>query len=137
MRRLLAIAAVAMIPTMARAEGFICAIEKMTGFSKKSGSWQTATFNVDDQKFVVRRSTRQTEQVKWEVVDLGRSNPIIWCKEDFNSVDNLFCDGIGEFRMNRKTLRFLYVYPFGYFFFEPGEEGANTPAIGIGKCSPM
>jgi hypothetical protein len=46
--------------------------------------------------------------------------------------------------MNKHTLRFLYIYPLGYWNDKlagsPDErvrEGGDTPAIAIGKCSPL
>ncbi len=138
MKRLLTIAAIAMLPTVASAEtGYICVLDKLTGFSYENESWVQSNFTPDP-KFVVRRPTRQySRPIKWEVARLGNGHASIWCEDDFNEADNLFCEGIGEFRMNRKTLRLVYIYPIGYIKFESGQENANNPAIGIGRCTSM
>jgi hypothetical protein len=61
---------------------------------------------------------------------------LIGCDADFDADGALQCHGPEEFRMNRNSLRFVYVYPYGYWN-HGSENGGDTPYVAIGKCSPM
>lgn len=124
------------------ADSYLCIAEHTAGFSFDGarGEWSATTFKTDAQ-FLISRAERKG--MVWEVKEIGSKNPVYVCGADFNEIGNLFCNGIGELRMNRKNLRFLTVYPVGYWtdkikgqedFFV---EGRNTPAMSIGKCSPL
>ena len=151
MTRLLTFAAFALLPALAWGEGYICAADMATGFAYRNGDWRQTEFKPVE-KFVVRRST-QVERpgmselwgipdAKWTVVELGKETPAAGCSDDFKANGDLSCHGALriEFRMNKNSLRFLYSYLGGYWDSTPGNESSeskDTPAIAIGKCSPM
>jgi hypothetical protein len=116
-------------------EGYLCAVDQAVGFSYQSGHWSQVVFHNED-KYVIARSSEA--RAVWEVKQLGERWALVRCAQDFNEADNLFCEGVAELRMSRKSLRFLYIYPNGYWTALPGEvEGENTPYMGMGKCSPL
>lgn len=49
------------------------------------------------------------------------------------------CEAIGQFRIDRETLRFLRTYFAGYTAYDSAgrEDTGNTPLIGMGTCSPL
>jgi hypothetical protein len=147
MPRLLALAVFALLPLTSWGEGYICAADMATGFSYKSGAWNSVNFEAD-RKFIVRPTTQAGQDAtptlppipnaKWDVVVVGDKHPSDVCPE-FDTAGNLVCRGpLSEFRMNKDSLRFLYSYLSGYWDRTPlGSEAGDTPYIAIGKCSPM
>ena len=122
------------------ADTYLCVVDAMTGFSidKNTNRWRTTNFTAE-KKVLFTRS--KSGKVAWEVTEVGSSLPDAVCEKDFNEGGNLFCSGLGEYKLNKQQLRFLYVYPFGYWDVDNKsdlfKEGRNTPAMGIGKCSPL
>jgi len=119
---------------------YLCVVDKMTGFSydKSTNQWKEANFKAD-KNFLITRSTNP--KISYEIKEVGSEISTSWCDEDFNESGNLFCRGFGEYRFNKDHLRFLYIYPIGYWDDDNKsdlfKEGDNTPALGIGKCSPF
>jgi hypothetical protein len=122
--------------------GFLCVMDKATGFSlSEQGSWQSTNFNVDKKYWVTRRAKQNAADPVagdffWVVTEVGREYPSYYCKQDFDNIGNLLCAGlwsIGDFMMNSKTLRFQSTYLYGYVV----EEKGNTPYLAIGKCSSL
>lgn len=122
------------------ADSYLCVAELATGFSYDGAKkkWKSADFR-SEKKLVVSRSKQKSHA--WETKEVGDSLPGATCEKDFNEAGNLFCSGVFDLRLNNRTLRFLYVYPIGYW--SDGDktgmskEGDNTPALVIGKCSPV
>lgn len=79
----------------------------------------------------------------YQVTQVGENEPTFWCKYDFNSYGLLHWQGIlgiGDFKFNKKNLRFMRAYIVGYINVIPGgtaKESGDTPMIEIGKCSPI
>lgn len=128
--------------TSANAAGWLCVTEQSTGFSYNSSSksWREASFKAD-KKYVVRSS--QKEGYLWEVAELGETSDVAsaYCRDNPNEIGNLFCNGLGgDFRINTKNNRFIYVYFLGYWTYDPDSwvfknEGGDTPTMSIGRCS--
>jgi hypothetical protein len=124
-------------------ESYLCVTDMITGFAfdKDRQQWHSADFRAES-KYLVSKAT--IASYAWEVKRVGQDHTLIVCREDFNELGLMFCAGMGDFRMNKHTLRFLYVYPMGYWNTAPAlapdrglREGADAPHIAIGKCSPM
>lgn len=123
--------------------GYLCAAEVTTGFAFDSTTkqWREGSFR-STTKLLLSRVTGKS--YAWEVKEIGSSSPSLFCKEDFSEHGLMHCSGIGrELKINRKLLRFLYLYSIGYWdegsweLISPGrKEGSDTPAMAIGKCSP-
>jgi hypothetical protein len=128
--------------SVAAADSYLCVSDMVTGFAfnKETKQWEIARFKANE-KFVVTRS--KGSMFVWEVRRTGLNAPVSYCQEDFTASGYLICKGFDSFFMNRKTLRFLTIYTMGYWddvFDEKTEifkEGANTPNMKIGKCTPL
>ena len=140
--RLLALTFFALLPLVAKGEGYICTTDMATGFSSQRGEWKAANFE-PNRTFIV--SPAQAEQVtmppwfaipdaKWSVLVLGDNRPTNACPE-FDTTGSLLCLGpYSEFRMNKDSLRFLYSYLIGYWDRTAlSSEAGDTPYIAIGK----
>jgi len=141
MTRLLTLTAFALLPMVARAEGYICVTDMATGFAYKAGAWRSTSFMPKEKFLVVRASGGEAPQVKWGVWPLGEEQAIAWCRDEFDKSGDLVCKETRlvdvTFKMNKNTLRFLYAYLVGYWDRTAANESKDTPAIAIGKCSPM
>ena len=91
-------------------DSYLCVADMTTGFAfdKNTRQWQSAIFH-SDKKFIV--SNANAKPFVWIVKEVGSSIPGAGCKEDFNEIGNLWCNGAFEFRFNRNRLRFLYIHP--------------------------
>ena len=134
----------AALPALASAESYLCVEEQTTGFRFDTGTkqWQQSNFR-SDRKFLVKPNTDPSLKGKWIVWQSGEFLPYAWSESDFTSTGALKGEGhFGEFAMNRKSLRFLRTYVWGYWTDAiPGEpddrplEEMRTPQIGIGTCT--
>ena len=119
-------------------DSYLCVADLTTGFAFDSAKkqWGSAMFR-SEKKLVVAKA--QQKPYAWEVKEVGDSRPGATCAQDFKEAGNLFCSGVFDLRFNSRKLRFLYVYPIGYWSDDdkggPSREGDNTPALAIGKCS--
>jgi hypothetical protein len=121
-------------------DSYLCVTDLTTGFSFDSARsrWKSTDFR-SEKKLVVSRAKQKA--YAWEAREMGDSLPGAACEKDVNEAGNLFCSGVFDIRINTRSLRFLYVYPIGYWSDDDktamSKEGANTPAMAIGKCSPL
>ena len=123
-------------------DSYLCVTDMATGFAfdKSQKQWHSTSFKVSN-KYLVSKAQR--EGYAWEVKTAGSTIALIFCKANFTEAGALRCEGdLQEFNMNKKNLRFLSFYRAGYWTDGTGRtvlgmEGDNTPAIEIGKCSPL
>ena len=121
-------------------ESYLCAAEQTTGFTYDTAAktWKNAVFRSEKQIAITRAKQRP---YAWEAKEVGDSRPAATCERDFNEAGNLFCSGVFDLRFNKRQLRFLYVYPIGYWSDDSSNpayrEGDNTPALAIGKCKAL
>jgi hypothetical protein len=146
-RRLVAVTVLlgAAHPSFAAEERYLCTEDSSTGFSfnKQTKQWGTANFKVSGPYVVARSTVEMWSKYKYVVTEMGSdgSAPLATCSNDFNEYGNLLCDGLTEFRFNRKRMRFLKIYAVGYWndTTDPKmdflREGTNTPAMAIGRCA--
>ena len=133
-----------LLPTVVQAESYLCIADMSVGFKFESQGvrWKNAQYNTD-QKYIDSRSSNPSNSGKWIIKEIGHSVPSAFCDDEFTEIGSLRCSGLVEFRMNKKNLRFLVAYLFGYWTDSiPGDksplvEGENTPSVDIGKCSPL
>lgn len=127
-----------------QADGYVCAATHAAGFrfDKAEDQWVSATFRTDS-KYLVRPSRsedlafiRMAHTIRWVVVKIGDSRPIGYCEDGFGDNGILSCEGIHEFVVNSRTLRFEHRFDLGYAI-SPGEDGDVTPYMEIGTCSPQ
>ncbi len=78
------------------------------------------------------------EKWRWTLTELGEKTPLLAnCDDTYREqrTNEIYCDGLFTLRMNKETLRFLYSYFYGYT--DGVDNNANTPALAIGKCTPL
>jgi hypothetical protein len=127
-------------PAFAKDDSYLCVAESAVGFSfnKASQQWERANFKAD-KKYLVSKSSEGGKT--WEVKEMGQSEGTT-CEEGFNENGFIKCKGLLDFTMNKNSLRYILVHPYGYVVkeYKKGgflEEGALTPYLEIGKCSPL
>lgn len=118
-------------------ESYLCSAELTTGFTYDADrkTWRSADFR-SEKKIAITRA--KNKPYAWEAKEVGDAKPASVCEQDFNEAGYLFCSGVFDLRFNKRQLRFLYVYPIGYWSDDSraaaSKEGANTPALAIGHC---
>lgn len=122
-------------------ESFVCIPDLSTGFhfDRDTREWTSVQFKADE-RYIVSRSARRG--YFWEVRETGSNMPLASCKNDFNEYGSMACEGFVLFRMHRRNLRFLAVTQLGYWSDDLSDnadslsrEGANEPAMTIGRCA--
>ena len=147
MSKLLTWVVLALMPVVARGEGYLCVADMATGFSYNDGAWRSGGLKASE-KYLVHRSDASgaigIKAAKWYVSEFGSKSAAAVCYDDFDKSGNLFCKqqdrfdvDYVDFRMNKNSLRFLYAYLAGYWDREAGTEAGDTPYLAIGRCSPM
>ena len=127
------------------AEGFVCTSEHSAGvtYSKTTRLWSGGALRATGKLLIARPSLEQSKAgLSWIVKDIQQNLAVLACTNDFNAKGYLQCKGFGELTFNRVNLRFLRTYTSGYVTdgieeSRWGEEGANTPMVEIGKCTPL
>lgn len=110
---------------------YLCIGELSTGFKQNGDQWVTTTFNVTEDKFAV---SVKNDYVT--VTRIGNDYPSHQCALAVSDAEGFACGGLGwGFRMLFSTLRYQEYYGIG--FVEGADDGKNTPAMTIGRCSPF
>lgn len=127
-------------PALAEGETLLCVGELSTGFRLDGKNWTIAKFNTDKDRYVVKPVKLKDysgSPVNYEVTQLGEQYAIHECfRAEGNAGIEMVCGGLGMgFIVNFKTLRYQETYGIGYLDGE--DKPGNTPAISIGKCSPL
>ena len=126
-----------LLSTSVRAEdSYLCAGEQATGFgfNEKNAKWNAA--NLTAKRWIVK--VDDTYSKGFVVLEEGAKYPASFCGY-FDSAGNLLCQGFWQFRMNRRSLRFISAYLEGYWNYDAkdmkNKEGESAPSIEIGNCS--
>lgn len=120
---------------------YVCLPDAATGFAYKNGRWQTAEFNISDDKYIIRRS-RESDLFSdrpWLWGDFGAEELFTPCNEGPNEYGLVLCEGLGDqVRMNTRSMRYqLYNY-VGYVKSSTKDDAeSSTPFIEIGRCSKL
>lgn len=128
------------------AEDYICASDHVAGFAfdRDTKQWRATSFRADE-KFLIKSSPKEdrAQGIYFTVTKTGSSRPDFVCERDFGTYGSLTCGGFGQFKFNKRTLRFMSTYTIGYTDEGLGignlnmQEGSNTPAMSIGRCTPL
>jgi len=121
----------------AAAESWLCVTDSSTGFhyNNASQSWERQNFKADE-KYLLRPS--KSENVLWELVEVGEDYPFVECRTDFAKTDaNLECADLVSFRFNRSSLKFVISATYGYFAKtrEFPDLKPDSVFVAIGRCS--
>ena len=115
---------------------WICVADAATGFAYESGQWKVARFDFDDSRYIVAKRTRYSDEVmRYAVTKIGEEYGDFCEGDGPNEYGIMRCGDDLDFRVNVKTLRYLLIYPLGYY--TENDETSGTPYMEIGKCSPM
>ena len=126
-------------------DSYLCSVDQLIGFGLVEGEWDSFVSKKVKHIFTVRRSQSGDEFAdSSEWVFIGPENDVAGssCDDEFIAHGQFVCNGLHfeEFRMDAKTLRFVYVYLGGFHDIPqnvvPDEENP-TPQMGIGTCTPQ
>ena len=160
MRLLIMALALTLSPIVNAIDGnYLCIPEKSTGFVLKDDKWSQASFNVENEKYIIKKIEEEAKKEyekddipygEYGVYRFGEKYPEYrnceYTERDSTILTptgerRFYCDGIlrGQFILNLKNNRFLNTFPLGYWSEElfSGEEDTRTPFIQIGRCSKL
>lgn len=123
-------------------DSFLCKVEQLVGFAIVDEEWDAIISKKVKHTFTVRRSQADdahADTSEWVFAGPDEENTGTSCDNELIAHGLFFCRGNQDeaFRMDSKTLRFVYVYMGGYHDVPPDvvpEEESPKPQIGIGTC---
>jgi len=125
------------LTVFAEGERYICISEEAVGFSfnKTLKQWKGQVSKAIE-KYIVSKSS---DSKGWKVKNIGELSEFteMNCGDGFNESGYINCESFGSnFRMYKKTFRYIFWHPRGYITPDlAGEEGNVMPFMEIGKCS--
>lgn len=117
---------------------YLCISEESTGFYYEKGQWGRASFNVKNDKFILREiktgeSGYLDKENSYGIFPIGEKQPELQCGIS-ESEDNFVCQGLlGQLYFSPKSGRFIKTYITGYW--DGIDSNENTPVITRGRCS--
>lgn len=123
-------------------DSFQCAVEQLVGFAIVDEEWDAITSKKVKHTFLVRRSQADdvhADTSEWVFAGPDEEQTVTECDNDLIAHGLFFCHGDEDeaFRMDAKTLRFIYVYMGGYHNVPPEvvpDEESPMPQLAIGTC---
>ncbi|HEX2257926.1 MAG TPA: hypothetical protein VHG92_14745 [Afifellaceae bacterium] len=123
---------------------YLCAAEKVAGFSWSGQEWVVTDFAAAGERFVVQPATPPEwiaeifdYEIRYSVTAEGRSEPEFWCGRATHGGQLspiIACGGSGHgFRLNVETRRFMLNYGLGYL--DGRDSNDTTPHLTIGSCT--
>lgn len=120
------------IPIVATAQDSYLCVSEASGsvfYNESQKKWEGTAFSTNNEKIILTKKNG-----KWKFKNFGYSFEND-CGE-MNEFGTFRCNIIfGEFLFNSKTKRYLKSYAVGYV--DGNDNNNNTPAVTIGKCSPL
>lgn len=124
-------------------DSYICNVDQLVGFGIVDEEWDVISSKKVKHKFILRRSEEGdafADTTEWVFSTPDQENVSTFCDNDFIARGFFLCSGEAdeEFRMDSKTLRFVYVYLGGYYDVPQGvvpDEESPKPQMGIGSCT--
>lgn len=115
---------------------YLCVVDEITGFYFKNSKWGQASFNPNEEKFIIRKLNDfekglRDKKYTYGLVDLGRENAHGSCIK--YGADRIYCTFMGELHFSIKSGRFIKTYTGGYW--DGIDNNKNTPHIQRGRCS--
>ena len=121
--------AVASAPSsIPKGKSWLCAMDKLTGFSYANETWKISSFTAD-QKYIVKQKQNSEGDTTYHWTALGDTVGAE-CREQWLM---LVCELDYQVRFNTETLRFQFVNNGG--FVAGWDDNKDNPAIGIGRCA--
>jgi len=131
---------ISLLATIASADPWLCAKEDATGFLFSNGQWERSRFNVEDEKYILRK-LKQGEyffgarNYTYGLFVLGNETSGLPC-DNVSRPGLLICvDADSEFKFSTKSGRFLMMHTGDYL---DGEDDAGSAAFfSRGRCSKL
>jgi hypothetical protein len=123
-------------------DSYLCKVEQLVGFEIVDEEWDAISSKKVKHSYVVRRSRPGDEfagSSEWVFSAAGKENTNTFCDNESIAHGLFLCSGMDdeEFRMDSRTLRFLYVYLKGYHDVSAEavpDEDSLKPQMKIGTC---
>ncbi len=136
-----------LLTNAALAEEYLCIADMATGFryNQNDKSWEGSGFRVNDSRYLI---SILENNAAYSVKRFGETGVMSRCKDGFNEIGNLFCEGTFDISFNKNNGRFVLTHTFGYFnvladsereseLMRNSDQESATPFIEIGNCSPI
>lgn len=133
---------------------WVCTGKYVVGYSFDKGTQTWVPTHFKTVKYIVKKPIKSADSppiiadASLAVYEFKKPNadPAFACKDDFNSVGNLFCEGLtnwfAQFKFNKLNGRFIDFADGGYITAQqfasgayPEAEGSYTPYMEIGTCT--
>ena len=116
-------------------DSYLCSADEATGFFFENGKWGSSTFNVQEEKFIIRplnetEKDRYSDEYSHGYATLGNSFVTSGCSYAYGM---FHCESLYEIRFSPDTGRYLKSHLVGYWTGEDNNE--NTPYLERGRCS--
>ncbi len=123
-------------------DSYRCDVEQLVGFRIVEDAWDVISSKKVKHTFIVRRSRPDDDfasSSEWVFSAADRKKTNTFCDNEFIAHGLFLCNGMHdeEFRMDSRTLRFMYVYLGGYHDVPPDvvpDEDSPKPQMEIGTC---
>ena len=130
---------------LAFATHYVCNTHYSNGFQydHQSKEWIPAQFTTKTTYYLQQNNKELPSKDTWAWRLVGSEKPIAVCKESFNSVGYISCEGIGDlssgvFEMSNETMRIHLKVTGGYMVYRPyigtERETLLNSFISIGTC---
>jgi hypothetical protein len=132
------LAILSMLATAASADPWLCAGEESTGFIFQNGKWEQAKFNVENEKYILRKLKEGehffgAKKQTYGLFTIGNDMSGLPC-DDLSQPGMFIClSSSSEFKFSTKSGRFLMTHTSGYWDGKDDTESATF--IAIGRCS--
>lgn len=122
---------------------YLCKVDQLIGFELVDNEWDAISSKKVKHTFTVRRSQpgdKFADSSEWVFLGPDSEQTNTSCDNEFIAHGQFVCSGMQseEFRMDAKTLRFVYVFLAGYHDVPQGvvpDEEAAKPQMSIGTCT--
>lgn len=126
---------------------YVCIPDSATGYRFGDGEWTPYQFKAPTEKYVIRRlsmAERRRHEAgglrrddRWGVYETGKSWAWAGCPDEPGRAGHLACSGHAIVDFSRDTLRFQFYLPGQYVSPASPEGAGDTPAIQLGRCTPL
>lgn len=136
--KIFALVFLSMLATTANADPWLCVTEQATGFVFKNGSWEQGKFNVENQKYILRKLKEGehffgAKKLTYGLFTIGDDTAGLPCN-NVSQPGFFICFAAGsEFKFSTKTERFLMTHTAGYL--DGKDDAGSALFISRGRCS--
>lgn len=121
-------------------DSFLCAADDAVGFKYENGSWEKASFDISEEKFIIRRINEneigfKDKENPYAIYKLGKNTSTLRCPSPDKASGNFFCrlGNMGQLSFSPESGRFIKTYNFGYW--QGSDDINDQPHIMKGRCS--